>query len=286
MIILTPYASLSSTADTIRNAQPEHTNPAWWAVFTAFSGYSNSGLDLLNSNMIPLNRNYLILIVTGAAILGGNTLYPVFLRLCIWLLHKAVRKGTELHHSLSFLLQHPRRCYILLFPKKNTWILLTVQVSISLIAWIFWILLSIDQPAVQAMPAGQRAMDGLYQAVGLRSAGFYIIEMRNIAPALKFLYMIVMYVSAFPFIMSLRSSNIYEERSLGQEDESKYGSGDGSKKQPGSNLMVRRAAMKPQMLAAVDRFLTSIQSGPCPETTGLRSLVVDRCRISDMHRGT
>lgn len=170
-------------------------------------------------------RDYLVLIFTGAAILSGNTLYPVFLRLTVWLLAKFVRRTSELHHALSFLLHHPRRCYLLLFPSSNTWILLVTQIAINLIAWIFWILLSIDQPSVEtSIPPGQRVMDGLFQAHGIRAAGFYIINMSDIAPALQFFYMVLMYISAFPLIMSLRESNVYEERSLGQSDKSKYGS--------------------------------------------------------------
>ena len=101
-------------------------------------------------------------------------------------------------------------------------------------------LLNIDEPAVEVIPTGQRTMDGLFQALGIRSSGFYVIEMRYISPALKFFYMIVMYISAYPFIMSLRQTNIYEERSLGQEDESKWGTNnDGSQKGGQSQLKVR-----------------------------------------------
>ena len=62
-------------------------------------------------------------------------------------------------------------------------------------------------------------MDGLYQAHALRAAGFYIIVIDQIAPALQIFYLVVMYLSAFPIILSLRQSNIYEERSLGQDDD-------------------------------------------------------------------
>ncbi|KAK5172204.1 uncharacterized protein LTR77_003842 [Saxophila tyrrhenica] len=222
VVALTPYATLAIPSE-IRNAQYPTINPIWWAIFTSLSSYSNSGLNFLNSSMIPLRRDYFVLILTGTAILAGNTLYPVFLRLAVWTLSKVVRKQTELHHSLSFLLQHPRRCYLLLFPGKSTWNLFIVQVSITLVTWIFWILLNIDQPIVDpGFGGGQRAMDGLYQALGLRSCGFYIVEMRYMAPALQFFFLVVMYISAYPIIMSLRSTNIYEERSLGQDDRSKY----------------------------------------------------------------
>lgn len=181
-----------------------------------------------------------MLIFTGAAVLAGNTLYPVFLRLAIWSLSKVVRKNAEMHHSLSFLLQHPRRCYLLLFPSRMTWVLFAAQVGINLVTWIFWVLLNINQPVVDlGVPGGQRAIDGLYSALGLRSSGFYIMEIADMSPALQFFFLVIMYISAFPLIVSLRQSNIYEERSLGQDDRSKYAiDNEGQPQQSGSQVGV------------------------------------------------
>jgi Trk-type K+ transport system membrane component len=157
------------------------------------------------------------------AILAGGVMYPVFLRLFIWLFSHCVSRGTELHYSLIFLLHHPRRCYLLLFPSTSTWFLFAAQVTLNLTAWIFWILLSIRHPPIGSdAPDGQGVMDGLFQAHALRSAGFNITDISAISPALQFFYMAITYVSAFPVIMSLRQSNVYEERSLGQSDSSKF----------------------------------------------------------------
>ncbi len=51
VIALTPY-SMVAIPNEIRNAQYPPTNPTWWAVFASLSGYTNTGLNLLNSNMI------------------------------------------------------------------------------------------------------------------------------------------------------------------------------------------------------------------------------------------
>ena len=151
-------------------------------------------------------------------------MYPVFLRFSIWLLYHSVSRDSELHHSLTFLLHHPRRCYLLLFPSTSTWVLFATQVTINLASWIFWILLNINQPPINpGMPAGQYVMDGLFQAHGVRSSGFYIVNISSIAPALQFLYLMLMYTSAFPLIMSLRQTNVYEERTLGQTDSTRHG---------------------------------------------------------------
>ena len=235
MVVLTPYAVYTNANHVIQAVQPEPLNSAWWSVFVTVSAFSNCGLNLLNQSMIrkwPMQESrrtwlisveskafandHLILIFTGAAILAGGTLYPVFIRLMIWALRKCVTSRSELHHSLTFLLHHPRRCYLLLFPSTSTWILFAVQVAMNLLAWVFWIILGIDQPAIDpGLPARQRVMDGLYQAHGVRTSGLYIIDISKIAPGLQFLYLALMYASAYPFIMSLRQTNVYEERSLG-----------------------------------------------------------------------
>ena len=161
---------------------------------------------------------YLVLIVTGTAILAGNTLFPIFLRAVIWSMSKVVSKKSSVHHTLMFLLHHPRRCFFLLFPATNTWWLLATQGSINLGLWVFWIILQINLATVWSIPAGPRTISGLYQALGVRTTGLYIISLADIAPALQVLYVGAMYISGLPVILSLRSTNTYEERSIGVKD--------------------------------------------------------------------
>ena len=49
----------------------------------------------------------------------------------------------------------------------------------------------------------------------MRTSGFSIIGMTDIAPALLVVYTGAMYISGLPIIVSIRSSNVYEEKSLG-----------------------------------------------------------------------
>lgn len=223
IVVMTPYVSYTNAGNIIKSSPPSDLIPAWWSVFASVSAYTNSGLNLLNENMIPLRNDYLILIFTGMAILTGNTLFPVFLRFTIWLLSKVVPQGSETHHTLMFLLHHPRRCYLFLFPSRQTWILLFTQIAINLTAWVMYIVLNLDYAPMDdpSTPLGLRVFQGLYQAHGLRASGFYIINISDVAPALQFFYLFAMYIDALPTLMSLRSTNVYEERSIGQDDDSK-----------------------------------------------------------------
>jgi potassium uptake Trk family protein len=182
---------------------------------------SFSNFQVVSINSASAVRGYeLTLVVTGALILVGNQLYPVFLRFIIWCLYKLVPKDSELHHTCAFLLHHPRRCFILLFPSINTWYLLAAQLGIDFFLWAFFGILNIGLPAIQSMSAGQQTLVGLYQGLGVRVGGLYAVLISNTAPALQILYLAGMYISGFPIIVSLRQTNIYEERSLGIENNS------------------------------------------------------------------
>ena len=158
---------------------------------------------------------YLPLIVIGGVSLAGNTFFPCFLRLAIWTTSKITPAHSKLHHSLTFLLHHPRRCFILLFPSINTWYLTAIQTVLHLLLWLFWILLQINYPTIDSIPPSNRVIAGLFQATGVRTTGLYIINMSEIAPALLVLYTAAMYISGLPTIISIRSTNVYEEQSLG-----------------------------------------------------------------------
>ncbi len=209
-----------------------------WASFLVVTGYGNCGLDLLAQNMLrtlgsaeltvastdiilAFQGFYLPLIVVGGASLAGNTFFPSFLRLTIWTLSKIVPARSKLYHSLTFLLDHPRRCFTHLFPSINTWYLTGIQATLNLLLWIFWILLQIDYPTIESIQPGNRTISGLFQALGVRSTGLNIISMRDIAPALLVLYTAAMYISGLPIIVSIRSTNVYEERSLGVQQPEK-----------------------------------------------------------------
>lgn len=128
-----------------------------------------------------------------------------------------------MNETLHFLLDHPRRCFIYLFPSHQTWFLLTVLITLNATDWFFFLVLDLGNSAVTSIPIGVRIIDGLLQAVAVRAAGFSVVTLSDLVPAVKVLYVIMMYVSVYPVAMSVRSTNVYEEKSLGvfeDEDES------------------------------------------------------------------
>jgi hypothetical protein len=147
-------------------------NPWWLGVFNGVSAFNNSGMSLLDANMIPFQGAYFVLITMGLMILAGNTAYPLFLRLIIWTSLKLLKAVTAedscetLKTTLEFILKYPRRVYTNLFPSRPTWWLFFMLVWLNAVDWVAFELLNLGNPAITSIPTGPRILDGLFQALG------------------------------------------------------------------------------------------------------------------------
>jgi Trk-type K+ transport system membrane component len=68
---------------------------------------------------------------------------------------------------------------------------------------------------VTSIPGVYRGLDGWYQAASTRTAGFAVVNLADLHPAIQVSYMVMMYISVFPIAISMRRTNVYEEKSLG-----------------------------------------------------------------------
>ncbi|KAI0343670.1 hypothetical protein BDW22DRAFT_1356171 [Trametopsis cervina] len=219
-IVIAPYMSISRWhKDFVPPALHKFVSPAWFSLFQVVSAYTNTGMSLEDTSMVPFQRAYPMIVCLIFLILAGNTAFPIFLRFLIWTISKIVPKGSRLKETLHFLLDHPRRCFIYLFPSHQTWFLLIIVVILNLTDWFFFLVLDIGNPAIQDIPAGVRVLIGLLQATAVRASGFGTVVLSALAPAVKVLYVLMMYVSVYPIAMSVRSTNVYEEKSLGVFEE-------------------------------------------------------------------
>lgn len=193
-------------------------SPFWTGAFFAVSAFVNSGMSLLDANMTALQTNAYPLLTMGMLILAGNTLYPCFLRFIIWTMRRlmADRPSWETWRvTLDFILDHPRRVYTNLFPVRHTWYLLGTIIILNGIDWAGFEVLAIGNKEIETLPTGYRILDGLFQALAVRSGGFYVVTISELRQGLLVLYVLMMYVSAFPVLVTMRNTNVYEERSLG-----------------------------------------------------------------------
>ncbi|ORY19287.1 cation transport protein-domain-containing protein [Clohesyomyces aquaticus] len=189
--------------------------PVWWGFFTPASMFNDLGFTLTPDSMISFQFAPLPLILGIFLIIIGNTGFPCMLRFIIWLCEKCVPRGSGVWEELRFLLDHPRRCFTLLFPSQANWWLFWVLILLNGIDLIFFVILDLNDPTVTVLPPGFRFLDGLFQAASTRTAGFSVVNLADLHPAIQVSYLIMMYISVFPIAISMRQTNVYEERSLG-----------------------------------------------------------------------
>ncbi|KAM0418678.1 hypothetical protein ACHAPT_012375 [Fusarium lateritium] len=196
-------------------------NPWWCGIFLSSSAFNNAGMSLLDANMSAFQDAYFVQIVVGILILAGNTAYPLLLRLSLWCSLQILKLTTApttfgpWKETIEFILKYPRRVYTTLFPSRATWWLFAVIATINTIDWVAFEVLNIGNPVVEDMPVSDRVIAGWFQAVAVRAAGFAVVSISSLYPAVQLLYMIMMYISVYPVSITMRHSNVYEERSLG-----------------------------------------------------------------------
>ncbi|KAH9050993.1 cation transport protein-domain-containing protein [Lactarius deliciosus] len=183
------------------------------------TAYTNAGMSLVDQSMIPFQRAYPMIFAMMFVIFAGNTAFPIFLRFSVWILTKLVPRNSQLYETLHFLLDHPRRCFIYLFPSHQTWFLLTVLIIMTTTDWFFFLILDLGNPVIESIPVGVRVIDGLFQATAHVVLSVVVPFPTDLTA--RVLFVIMMYISIYPIAMSVRSTNVYEERSLGvYEDDS------------------------------------------------------------------
>lgn len=187
----------------------------WWGIYSAQTMANNSGFTLTPDSMVSFrDATWPMLIMTLMAY-AGNTCYPVFLRLVIWAVFKLSPRKSSVKEALKFLLDHPRRCYTLLFPSRPTWILFGIVIFLNLADVVLIIALDINNPAVNDLSLGPRILSSLFQAASARHTGTSTYFLAQVNPAVQFSLLVMMYISVLPIAISIRASNTYEEKSLG-----------------------------------------------------------------------
>lgn len=188
---------------------------AWWSFFTSATLFNDLGFTLTPDSFISFQKAVVPLLIGSFLIVIGNTGFPCMLRFVIWTASKVVTRGSPVWEELRFLLDHPRRCFTLLFPARATWILFAVLVLLNGIDLIFFIILDLNAEAVDHLSGGYKVLDGLFQAVSTRTAGTAVVNLSLLHPGVQVSYLVMMYISVFPIAISVRRTNVYEENSLG-----------------------------------------------------------------------
>jgi hypothetical protein len=142
LICLTPWLMKSGRYGPIVNEFG--VGRPWWGVFTAASAFNDLGFTLTPDSMISFGSAVFPLLLMTFLILIGNTGFPCMLRFVIWFTSKLAPRGSGLWEELQFLLDHPRRCFTLLFPRAATWWLFAILVMLNTVDVILFIILDVS----------------------------------------------------------------------------------------------------------------------------------------------
>ncbi|KAI8997870.1 cation transport protein-domain-containing protein [Pilobolus umbonatus] len=178
-------------------------DPWFFSFFMSLSSYANLGLNHLDASMVPFQNAPAPLILAIILILVGNTAFAIVLRFIIWTCYKLTPKSKIMtRETYRYLLDHPRRCFTTLFPAVQTWWLLIILIAITLVELVCFLALNYWLPVLKGITGGSRFLDGLFQSVATRNGT-------------QLIYIVAMYISVYPVAISMRNSNIYQERALG-----------------------------------------------------------------------
>ncbi|KAI0354804.1 TrkH-domain-containing protein [Trametes cingulata] len=214
-VVTAPYMSLPRWRENYHPPlQHGDINPVWFSAFQVIGAWANTGMSLVDQNMVPFQTAYPMIVFLMICVLAGNTCLPIFLRLFIWILTKLPGRSRT-KESLHFLLDHPRRCTIYLFPSRQTWLLLGMMMVLNCTNLLGYLILDIGNPATETLPFGVKFIDAVLDAAACRNAGYQPIPMSSLMPAVQVLSVIMMYIAIYPIAMSVRATNVYEEKSLG-----------------------------------------------------------------------
>ncbi|KJZ77719.1 hypothetical protein HIM_02896 [Hirsutella minnesotensis 3608] len=207
----------------IHHAEPKYTqyleeikqDKSWWAFYTAQSVINNLGFTLTPDNMVRFRDAVWPLLLMSFLGLAGETMYPVFLRLIIWTMSILLPRDSPTQEPLKYLLDHPRRCFLVLFPSGTTRVLCGITLGLIIIDMVLVVVLDLHNAEVASLPIGNRFVAALFQAVASRHAGMTPYNLAKVSPAVQFSLMVMMYIAIYPIAMSIRTSGAYEEKPLG-----------------------------------------------------------------------
>ncbi|KAG5438771.1 hypothetical protein PCANB_002491 [Pneumocystis canis] len=194
--------------------------PSWWAFFTAASLFNDFGMTLNPTSILEYRESKFVLIFGSFLIIAGNTAFPILLRFLIWLITFVLPKNSlhrEASITLTYILEyliikldHPRRCFTLLFPSRVTIWLFALLITLNVADAILFMF---DNPSLEEIgPIHLKVLNCLFQSFSTRTAGFTVVSLSTLHTAVLVSYMFMMYISVFPVAVSIRKTN---ERSLG-----------------------------------------------------------------------
>ncbi|KAL8341174.1 hypothetical protein RB598_003218 [Gaeumannomyces tritici] len=201
-------------------------DPWWTGVFLAVSAFNNAGMTLLDAGIAAFNRDPFVLTIVTILSLAGNAAFPAFVRGTVYVCRLGFKYGIARYgpaghdygaweEAFDFILKYPRRLFMLMFPSRQNLVFVGFFSTLVLINWVGLVVLNIGNSLFDDTPNPARTGIMLFQAIATPSSGLAVFSISGLWFGLLVLLLVTMYLAAYPEIIVMRNSNVYEERSLG-----------------------------------------------------------------------
>lgn len=204
------------------------------AAFLSVNAFTNTGLSLTSDSLAGLVNYPPAYLVLCVLILAGNTVLPIFLRGFVHVLiymEKLLdhwypsRVDTEEVHnyksSLAFILNHPRHLTTHIFSHTETMQLVLMNLFFITVQFVCFIFSTINrQDALSHHSTATLMGIGFFQTLSVRTAGFSMMDLRELNNGLIVIYCIMMYLSSFPLASTIQKSNSKLTKEAIERDES------------------------------------------------------------------
>eukprot|EP00760_Papus_ankaliazontas_P026762 PhM_4_TR3072/c2_g2_i4/m.102566 len=204
----------------------------WWALFHTVTGLNNAGFALQKENFAisSIASDQFLLFAFILAMPMGNTLYPVYQRLMLFGVQTVLRKmdltatshwylfgmsTMDLSIGLTELFANPRRYYTHLFGVKQTVYLFMMWGIMTVVDFCMFIP-ELGSDSNVFVSHDSEFTEALFQTITTRTTGFTLINMTNVRQGHISWWIMAMYLSSYPFIISERSTR---EAPIHDEDE-------------------------------------------------------------------
>ncbi|CAN8242568.1 unnamed protein product [Cochlearia groenlandica] len=182
-------------------------SPLTFSIFTTVSTFSNCGFVPTNENMIIFSKNSGLLLLLIPQVFMGNTLFPCFLVLTIWVLSKTTKREEfgyilKNHKNMGYThLLSVRLCVLV-----GVTVLGFVMIELLLFCTFEW-----NSKSLEGLSWYEKLIGSLFQVTNTRHSGETIVDLSTLSPAILILFLVMMYLPPYTFFMPLTEQKTKKE---------------------------------------------------------------------------
>lgn len=159
-----------------------------FSVFTIVSSFASCGFIPTNENMIVFKKNSGLLLLVLPFILLGNTLYPPFLKLVIWVLEKMTKR-----EEFSYIQRNYKEMgYDHMLSGVHCWLLLATVVGLNLVQMVLFCSMEWRSENMEGLSNYERFVASLFQISNARHAGESVVDLSTLSSAILVLFVVMM----------------------------------------------------------------------------------------------